>query len=376
MSTSVAPSPAEPASRREVVTVTAAMLAAYAIMGFAVRGGALFFRPLWLDEWHTLFIARLESLNAVIHALARGADFNPPLLFVVQWLFAQAMGDASAWQLRLVAMLSIWGTLATLFVLLRGSFRLVPALVGVIAVGMNVNVIVHAFEGRFYGPWMLLTVVFIALVTRAVEAPRSLSRQIAACISAALLCLIHYFGIITLGLILIAVVSVWRPLRGAIAGVLPSALSAGLTCLALLPLFLGQRSALSVATWVPPASFFLVAYFLIPAVLILSAAWFILPPLLVRRAGAALLPLQQARVAALASVAALPLVRLGVRHHAVGPRESLCTTVVAGARTCRGWRRDARVERRVALVMAVATGLTWVIAGVQQAGVSTCSPTR
>src|SRR5262249_50870016 len=111
----------------------------------------------------------------------------------------------------------------------------------------------HAFEARFYGPWLAAVAWFAyALVLFRTSARRLLpGLLLAAC--AAVVCTTHYFGIITLALVTAfdlafhrAAAPRWAAL--AIAAVGP------LLLLACVPLYLRQRAALTASTWVGAAS--------------------------------------------------------------------------------------------------------------------------
>jgi hypothetical protein len=303
-------------SGRETALAAALLFAVLAIPGFLFRSAVLWNRPLWLDEVHTLWVAGQRDLGSVFRALLRGADFNPPLLFVWQWTVGQVAGVSAA-TLRLTALASVWIALVLVFRFLRRTFGLVPSLAGALVLATELTLIRHAYEGRFYGPWLLLTAVYIGALSGAVDRPQSVAAQVRASAAAVALCLIHYFGIITLGLAVIGVGVArrnrWREIR-----VFAPSIIAGIAALAIVtPLYLGQRAALSVPTWVPRPSpsaaldFVRQALFPWPlAVLLLAGALTVLAPRLLGRPDTEAEAGQptDARILGLVGMAGLPLV--------------------------------------------------------------------
>ncbi len=255
------------------IALAAGVLAApLCLAGFVLQSGALAGRPLWVDERLTLLIASQRSMPAVLDALRQGADTNPPLLFAWHWAIGRLLGGVADWQLRGTALLSMFAATVGLFLLLRRVYGVLPALAGAFVVAGNAQIIRYAFDARFYGPWVLLTVVYLALLARLASGRRSLVEWVATCLAAAALCLIHYFGVITLGLISGGVLLAAYPDRRRMRAVAPGALTGAVTVVALLPMLRGQRAALSVATWVPPASILLAIQFLGPYLLLYVAA--------------------------------------------------------------------------------------------------------
>ena len=112
---------------------------------------------LWLDELITLHIARLGSVAAIWHALAQGADPNPPITHLLVHYSRIAFGDHE-FAYRLPAMLGYWVGLVSLFAYLK---RLLPgtwALAGTV-LSMAMAAFDYSFESRsyaiFYGLAML-----------------------------------------------------------------------------------------------------------------------------------------------------------------------------------------------------------------------------
>src|SRR5678815_5631065 len=53
-------------------------------------------KPLWLDELHTWLLARERPSAQLVTRLPGGADFNPPLLYVVDHVMLSLFPRASA----------------------------------------------------------------------------------------------------------------------------------------------------------------------------------------------------------------------------------------------------------------------------------------
>jgi uncharacterized membrane protein len=102
-------------------------------------------------------------------------------------------------------------------------------------------------EARFYAVWLLLAVGVALAMQRLVERPRSAWRFAQLALLSALTCLIHYFGIISLGC-LAAGALLHRASREKSTRLL-SALGVGVLALgAWLPVYARQRHVVSVTT--------------------------------------------------------------------------------------------------------------------------------
>src|SRR5690242_7644603 len=100
----------------------------------------VFTRPFWLDEWHTILVARRDSIRQVISDLHNGSDFGPPFTHLVAWIYGKAFGLTPV-SLRLLSLTFVVAGLVLLFVALRRRFDVMPSLVGVLAVASHQLVI-------------------------------------------------------------------------------------------------------------------------------------------------------------------------------------------------------------------------------------------
>lgn len=244
----------------------------------ALQAGIALTRPLWLDEVHTYLLAATQSLPESMRSLASGADFSPPTVFLLYRVVGHLAGGLSELTMRLVAVVSVVGALATTYVLLREQFSRVPAAAGTLAVWAHPVVVYAAFDARFYGPWLLATGCMLVALRRAVvNRPTGLSRAALAAAAVAL-CTVHYFGILSWAAA-VALIVVRAPggRRDTIRRLLP-ALAGPLALAACIPFFLEQKEALTVPTWNRPQSLagllrLLAVLVLEPATVVALAFW-------------------------------------------------------------------------------------------------------
>jgi len=159
-------------------------------------------------------------------------------------------GDVSAALLRNISLVS--ASLASLFVYatLRRRFSRAPSAAGTLAVASHPLVLAHAFEGRFYGPWLLFAAVFAWALGLDADLPHSSRRNIALALISCLLVAIHWFGVFSLGLMCAGAVTVFYPRwRVGLRLIAPSA-AALIALLALAPMALAQRANASGKLWV------------------------------------------------------------------------------------------------------------------------------
>jgi hypothetical protein len=240
-----------PLARRELWIAAVAVLSVLLVPLLVPALRPLITRPLWLDELHTWLLSRELPSSRLVSQLERGADFNPPLLYVVDSLLLYLL-PASKTQivLRLTSLLAVAGTMLLLYRIHRGRFGVVASAAGALAPLANFTVVWQLFEARFYSPWLLLTVAVAWALEQVVEHPRSRVRFAALVLLAAATCLVHYFGIISLGCLALGVVvklrqpsRLWRPLLGLVLGML--------ALVAWMPVYAAQAQVVSVHTWVP-----------------------------------------------------------------------------------------------------------------------------
>jgi len=133
------------------------------------------FKLLWLDEFITLHLARLNSLHDLWHALSVGADPNPPVTYMLVHWCRQLFGDHE-WAYRLPAMIGCWVGLASLFAFLKrrvcGSWAIFGCLVWMAMAAFD-----YSFESRSYGIFYGLAMFAFLCWTIAIETSRTSSMR-------------------------------------------------------------------------------------------------------------------------------------------------------------------------------------------------------
>ena len=231
---------------RMLARETAAFAAGLCVLVFAqlvlTHGRALISRPLWFDECVTSLLANDPSFAHELQSLTQAEPNTPGLFLFLRPL--QLGGAISPTTLRLFSLGCICLAVVGFYACMRTFVGMPLAIAASLLVWSHPLVMRHAFEARYYAPMMTCTVAF-ALALRA--RGRFAGFLIAA--ASLGLCMIHYFGIIILALMLLAHWLAsrqrWRELLPALAG--PAAL------VLWIPVFLRQRESFHV-TWVPALS--------------------------------------------------------------------------------------------------------------------------
>lgn len=161
----------------------------------------LFTRNLWLDELHTFAIAADPDLGHALAALKSGVDGCPPTSYILLRSFCALAGGAGETSLRLFSFLCMMSALAGLFLLFRGAFTPLVAFTAVVATWAHPMVFRLAFEARFYALLLAATVWFAWFLARAGRWARRPASWVALALSSMLLCTVHYFGIVSMFLI-------------------------------------------------------------------------------------------------------------------------------------------------------------------------------
>jgi hypothetical protein len=265
-------------TRRGEPLVAALAIACFLAVEIWLCGGAILFtRPLWLDEIHTLLVAGRQDMETSMRGLAAGTDFNPPTLYVLYRGVAQLSGGLSEPVLRMVGVASVVGAICVVYWVLRVQFDRWASGVGALAVWAQSIVVAEAFDARFYGPWLFGAAVLSLAVQRRTGRPTWMN-AVGLATASVFLCTIHYFGVLSwLSGVLVALWFGRRAVVRTAVQLIPGL--AGPVALALCaPFYVGQRAALSTATWIPDLSagsvLFLVGLALLtPPVLVAAIGW-------------------------------------------------------------------------------------------------------
>jgi uncharacterized membrane protein len=208
-------------------------------------------RHFWFDEILTYQLVADPDLGHSLRALANGGDNNPPALQLLLRGFTGLVGNAGETTLRLFALSSMLVASGGIYACLRLSFTPLVSAAAVLALWCHPLVVFHAFDARFYGPWLAAIAWFAFLLVHSREQPKSLWSALGIALTAALVCTIHYFGIFTWAIVLGTETVARRRLGLPRARIAVAAAAGPLALAACLPIFLGQRSASPVVTWMP-----------------------------------------------------------------------------------------------------------------------------
>jgi len=233
---------------REVLSAAAVLGLAIAVLPL-VGGSVLWTRPFWLDEiCCTLYpVLHASSAREVIANIAAPKDYAPPLLHLIVWSVGRLTGGVTPIVLRSISLLCVSAALLFVYTTLRRRFERAPSIAGALAVASHPLVLTHTFEGRFYGPWLLFAAGFGWSLS--IHHPRR--RDAALAVFSVLLVTIHWFGVVSLGLMCFGALMVCRRRwRDGLRLVAPSA--AGLIALfACIPMVISQRATSNGVLWVP-----------------------------------------------------------------------------------------------------------------------------
>lgn len=235
------------ASSAELIGAFVVLGAVTMIQLVGLRCLDLFSHPLWLDETITWRVANDTSFWHLLTGIAAGTETHPPTLYLVLWPLARLLGGLGNTELRVIALIWMLLGMTGLYAICRRFFARGPSIVAVLAVWAHPLIIDHAFETRFYSPWVALTAWFCYLQLRADDdepTPRRVARYLLAIFATS----IHYFGVISMGLMAVTDLLVHRRIKRVIPAMLGFAVVA-----CFLPLIHGQRAGLSIPTWIERA---------------------------------------------------------------------------------------------------------------------------
>jgi hypothetical protein len=280
--------------------------------------------------------------------------------------------------LRLFSLLAAWLALVGVYVLVRRAFTPFPAFLAVLATLAHPLVIEYALEARGYILWLASAVWYAYFLHDALTARKRVVSGTLLGITAVLLCTVHWFGILSLGLITAAELLLsGQPLRTWLRALLPVALGP-IALLACLPLLMRQRAAFTVPTWIPTPTVGLVVEFLgglLPlGVVVAALATFAVSRLLGRRDVPPASPrwAELRNLAGLLGLGALPLVVLVlsfVLQPSTLPKYALPTAVVFGPLIAWLFARATRPSAWVlaGLLVVIGAAEAWRLAAVRRA---------
>ncbi|MFN9720143.1 MAG: hypothetical protein ACK58L_15705 [Planctomycetota bacterium] len=210
-------------------------------------------RQLWMDEVHSWLLLTDPDPSHALTALADGVDFNPPAWFVVTRTLLVDPEFANEFQIRLLSLFWTITSIAGLCLLLLQRFDLSVSCIAILLTMSQPLLIHHATEIRFYGFWCACCIWVCVLLSWCPATSGKLVFQ-KACLAILgfAICSTHYFGILSIGLMLLPVV--WKRWSGWKSDLISMSLGAGLSLICLVKYLPGQRAVLSRPTWISPTT--------------------------------------------------------------------------------------------------------------------------
>lgn len=212
-----------------------------------------FQRSFWLDEIHTQLVIEDPSLPHAMSALSHGVDFNPPTYYLMTKGVSQ-LGVAPEIAQRSFSLGCILICSVCVYLLLRDYCSPITTTAATLLIWSLTVVQTQAFEARFYAPWLATAGVFALCLQRCSQSP-SIRWRLGLAVSSLLMCSVHYFGIISLGLMvagyLVQSVRSRAPFKSDLLWMAPGPVALGVC---VVYFYQGQRSALSISTWIPALS--------------------------------------------------------------------------------------------------------------------------
>jgi hypothetical protein len=263
----------------EAVVVGLLLLAGIALQVGLSGSTYLLQRHFWLDEIYTHTLVSDPDLGHALKALSGGVETHPPTLYALLRVFTTLSGGCNEIALRSFALLSVIGALLGLYVVLRTAYAPLVALTPVLAIWGHGLVVHHAFEARFYGPMLAGAIWFAYFLNRSRAPGARRPILVLLAVSSLFLCTIHYFGIISFGLVAAFELLFHRPVDRTPKAAWLAASLGPLALAACLPLLVSQRAAFTVPTWVRSPTLSTIAelgtWILLPAsfAAVLLAAW-------------------------------------------------------------------------------------------------------
>ena len=253
MDAEAAPQPANtapPLSRREAALALIAITAAWLVVA-SLNDWLLLRKQYWMDELCCTVFALRDASNPIdLFGLVKRYDVAPPLLHLVAWPLTQIAGYEPQ-VLHSLTLACAVGATWVLYLLLRRRFGRAASIGAVIGASSHTLLLHHAFDARFYAPWLLFAVLYGWALGLDRDRP-SRRRDVLVAVVAVCLAAIQWLGVTSLFLLAAAAVashgSRWRVGLRLVA---PSA--AGLVVFAaLLPMMLAQgRTGGGALLWVP-----------------------------------------------------------------------------------------------------------------------------
>jgi hypothetical protein len=213
------------------------------------QAGSLFRRHFWLDEFYTHTLVTDPSLGHAMKALAAGVETHPPALYLSLRVFTALIGRHDELAFRMFAFVAALVALLGIYRTLRLTFPIWASLAGIMGVWAHQVMQRQSFEARFYVPWLAAIAWYCYFLVRSRDAG-DLILWLGIAVTAAYACTVHYFGIVTLILVL-GTELLWRVrCRRPLASALIPSMAGPLALACCLPMLLEQRHATTVGSWI------------------------------------------------------------------------------------------------------------------------------
>ena len=241
------------------------MLVALGLLGLiglqiaVTNSSYLLHKYFWLDELCTYALLTDVSLVHAIRALRGTVEINPPGLNFMLLAYTSLTNSTSELALRSFALGTMILALVGVYAILReASYSVFVALAATLAVWCHPLILDHAFEVRYYGPWFAAAIWFCYLLARTRALALGSWGTVALALSSLVLCTVHYFGVLTL-IIIVASEWLWQRGRLLYGRKHLAAIALGpLVIVGFAIFFLPyQKAIMTVPTWIPnptPAS--------------------------------------------------------------------------------------------------------------------------
>ncbi|MFN8708215.1 MAG: hypothetical protein ACK526_23060 [Planctomyces sp.] len=233
--------------------LTGLVLLTPVLIFIAAGGNYLLHRPLWMDEVHTWLLVSDPDLSYAMPALRDGVDFNPPGYFLAARLWCWLTFGVSEFRLRIFSLALIVFSMVVLTRTAGRRFGIVPVTTAILFTVGNRLILHQCTEMRFYALWIAALVCLSASFEKTCETKTKGSALLTSALSF-LVCTCHYFGVISVGLMLIfAVIRCRGALRRSFLPLITLLVgfSGPIVCI---PFLLSQRQAVTRATWISPAT--------------------------------------------------------------------------------------------------------------------------
>ena len=223
-----------------------AFLTSVGVAVFALAALAAHWRPLWFDEFFTLYVAQEPSVVDTVKALLAGADTNPPLDYLLRHLSFDAFGT-SAEAFRWPSAAAFVAGMFAVYLYLRPRVPFLAA-ASAFLLPLCTRAVDYAYEGRAYALLFASGPIALLAWQRAVDRPRNAARVLALVAALCIGPFSHYFGVLSIAPV--AAGEIYRSVsRRRVDWRIAGALAAtGLLLLLLLP-FARNAASMSGAFW-------------------------------------------------------------------------------------------------------------------------------